>query len=101
MDIWHVMESLEWSLHTFTITHPCRRQCGALVQVGGHTHASHKSALTLLHISLYPTWKHQPRLLRVRNTKESLRVVEPKIPAFCNFKTSKNYKKARHVRDAG
>jgi hypothetical protein len=27
--------------------------------------------------------------------------VEPIIPALCNFKTSKNYKKARQVRDAG
>jgi hypothetical protein len=37
-------------------------------------------------------------LARQKYWKIGLRVVEPKIPAFCDFKTSKDYKKARQVR---
>jgi hypothetical protein len=42
-------------------------------------------------------WKRQfgQALARQKYWEISLRVVEPKIPALCNFKTSKNYKKAR------
>jgi hypothetical protein len=39
-------------------------------------------------------------LARQKYWEISLRV-EPKIPTLCNFKTSKNYKKARQARDAG
>jgi hypothetical protein len=40
-------------------------------------------------------------LTRQKFWEISLRVVKFKIPAFCDFKTSKNYKKTRQVRDAG
>jgi hypothetical protein len=38
-------------------------------------------------------------LARQKYWKISLRVVEPKIPALCDFKASKDYKKARQVKD--
>jgi hypothetical protein len=38
-------------------------------------------------------------LARQKYWKISLRVVEPKISALCDYKTSKDYKKARQVRD--
>jgi hypothetical protein len=40
-------------------------------------------------------------LARQKYWEISLRVVKLKIHALCDFKTSKNYKKTRQVRDAG
>jgi hypothetical protein len=38
-------------------------------------------------------------LARQKYWEISLRVVDPKIPALCDFKASKDYKKSRQVRD--